>query len=984
MSLANRDGSPPFRILIVEDSLETAEMICYLLEHQGYEVVVLNSGIEALELIDAVERGEGAPFDMALIDVMMPQVNGYQVCERIRQTAKLGYIPIIMVTALSSTEDMVRGLDMGADDYLVKPFDPKDLLARVRAALRVRDADRAVRRHNWQLAVVNAFNDAVGGSLEEDEVLQAALAELLGRLDLVYAAIFLREPYSDHFTRILYNDGTRWLDIEITGPTQPVGKDAKGTWQDQEVYQLAREVVASGRWRLQTGVRGWPAGLQGACSHLPSLANVRPLALPAPWHCPPGQVRASEDFPWQTSAPWHCPPGQVRTFPGKRPPGLWGRAVPGELVEGACPELVEGEMAFEGWLACLPLETRSRGRLSARPDEKTGEQAGCVLGALLVGGQADKDVWDLDLLMAIGNQIGQALEKCRLYRQVRDRGEELTAMYKMAQAVNLSLDLDAILNNAMQRVGQIVPVEAGALLLLDSASEALTFARTVRDQDAFLISRAIQDERDVVKWVVRQGRTLILNDVQAKKFYSTFDQVTGFTTRTLLCVPLRVRDRVIGVIELLNKVGAPFDARDLELVSLMMATVAVAIENGRLFHDLAVAYDDLERSRQAILASRNRLQSLFDSILDVIYVVDVDYHITALNAALEQWLTTRCAEDTSATDHALADVCQGGQVRASEDFETEQVIGQICYQILYGRATPCQGCQMIETLRSGQRTQWTGHRKRADGLREEWEMSAYPIQGWRNGAQHAIVLARDVTAQRMLEASLSRSEKLASLGQLAAGLAHEINNPLTAIIANVQLLLMDIPPEDINYESIDLIRQASERAVKVVRNLLDFARQEQYEFQPTDINASLRATLELVKPQFVIAQVQVTEELTPNLPKALASRSHLQGVWLNLLLNARDAVSECPEGDRHVWIGSCLREDGSLEISVRDNGIGMTAEQLDHLFEPFFTTKDPGKGTGLGLSTSYRIVKQHGGEIQIDSEFGEGTTFKVSLPLPAG
>jgi two-component system NtrC family sensor kinase len=263
-------------------------------------------------------------------------------------------------------------------------------------------------------------------------------------------------------------------------------------------------------------------------------------------------------------------------------------------------------------------------------------------------------------------------------------------------------------------------------------------------------------------------------------------------------------------------------------------------------------------------------------------------------------------------------------------------------------------------------------------------MSAYPIQGWRNGVRHAIVLARDVTAQRMLEASLSRSEKLASLGQLAAGLAHEINNPLTAIVANVQLLLMDIPPDDINYESIDLIRQASERAVKVVRNLLDFARQEQYKFQPTDINTSLRATLELVKPQFVIAQVQVTEKLTPNLPKALASQSHLQGVWLNLLLNARDAVSQRPEGERHVWIGSSLNKDGDLEITVRDNGVGMSAEQLEHLFEPFFTTKDPGKGTGLGLSTSYRIIKQHGGEIQVDSEFGVGTTFKVALPLPAG
>jgi signal transduction histidine kinase len=231
---------------------------------------------------------------------------------------------------------------------------------------------------------------------------------------------------------------------------------------------------------------------------------------------------------------------------------------------------------------------------------------------------------------------------------------------------------------------------------------------------------------------------------------------------------------------------------------------------------------------------------------------------------------------------------------------------------------------------------------------------------------------------------LSQSEKLAALGQLAAGLAHEINNPLTAIVANVQLMMRESSPDEPFFESLELIKQASDRAVKVVRNLLDFARQEQYEFKPTDINASLLRALGLVRHQFRIGQVNVKENLADELPEVMASQDHLQSVWLNLLLNARDAVTKGPDPERVpvVWVSSCAQDDG-VAIVIRDNGVGIPANQVKRIFDPFFTTKDPGKGTGLGLSTVYHIVKQHGGEIKVDSQLGVGTTFTVLLPIRA-
>jgi two-component system NtrC family sensor kinase len=901
-------------ILVVEDNLETASMIHILLERDGYEVIELNSGVEALELIAAVERGQEPPFDVALLDIMMPYVNGYEVCQEIRRTGQLGYIPIIMVTALSSTEDMIRGLDLGADDYLIKPFNPRELLARVRSAMRVRDADRAMRRRNWHLAVLNALNDAINESLDVNEALQAGLGHLIQRLDLAYAAAFVLDRNTGNITRVLHHDGDHWVENQVIDPASLIDGSDGETWQARSAYQLALDVVTTGRLRFQAEAHGWPAvsGVQG-----PS----------------------------------------------------------------------------QGWRACVPLKTKSpdgseQAYTEASPDSnKPGravESTRRVLGALLVGAAADKPAIDLDLLMAIGNQIGQALEKHHFYQQAQNRSEELAALYTISQAVNSTLELNAILTTAMESIGQIVPVEAGSLLLLDDLTQPLattnkqrlTFVRTMREQDAFLVSRTVDVDQGIVGQVIQSGQSLIVNDVGTyPHFYSEFDQITDFVTRSVLCVPLRVRDQVVGVIELVNKLNGLFDEWDLELVSSMATSVAVAMENGRLFHDLSVAYTDLENSQQAILASRNRLQALFDSILDIIYVVDGDYRITALNAALSQWLADRSKQPEKWQHVSFSGV----------ENLPESAMEQICYQMLYGRESSCLGCQMAQALHSGERAQWTDHRRWPGGSREEWEMSAYPIQGWKEGTSLVMVMARDVTEQRMLEASLSQSEKLASLGELAAGLAHEINNPLTAIVTNAQLLLMDTLPQDASYESLNLIKQASDRAVKVVRNLLDFARQEQYEFRPTDLNSTLRAALELVRHQFLMARVNVFEDLAADLPAALVSRDHLQGVWLNLLLNARDAVTQGTgtADERCIWVSSCLQDDGLLAVTIRDNGVGISPTQLNRIFEPFFTTKDPGKGTGLGLSTSYNIIKQHGGEIQVDSEVGAGTTFTVVFPAAA-
>jgi two-component system NtrC family sensor kinase len=206
--------------------------------------------------------------------------------------------------------------------------------------------------------------------------------------------------------------------------------------------------------------------------------------------------------------------------------------------------------------------------------------------------------------------------------------------------------------------------------------------------------------------------------------------------------------------------------------------------------------------------------------------------------------------------------------------------------------------------------------------------------------------------------------------------AHEINNPLTAIIANAQILHRELPANSDLQESVDLIARAGARATQVVRNLLDFARKEEYHLGVTDLNETLERALELVQHEILARGIHLEFNPDPNLAPILASQDHLQSVWLNLLLNAIDSLDKTPAEIRITT----LRIGHEIHVQVADNGKGIPSDRLTRIFEPFYTTKAAGRGTGLGLSVSHRIIRQHGGRIGVESQMGVGSTFTVVLP----
>ena len=194
------------------------------------------------------------------------------------------------------------------------------------------------------------------------------------------------------------------------------------------------------------------------------------------------------------------------------------------------------------------------------------------------------------------------------------------------------------------------------------------------------------------------------------------------------------------------------------------------------------------------------------------------------------------------------------------------------------------------------------------------------------------------------------------------------------------MLLRALEPEDARYQMAQLIERAGLRASKVVRNLLDFSRQEDYQFVPTDLNATIDDALSLILHQLQRDKIVVTKDLKDDLPLVSASTSHLQTVWTNLLINARDAIGEQRGGT--IKIITRLSQDGhSIQALFTDNGPGIAEKDLPRIFEAFFTTKPRGRGSGLGLYVSYMIIAHHRGTMQVSSRMGDGTTFIANLPI---
>ena len=284
----------------------------------------------------------------------------------------------------------------------------------------------------------------------------------------------------------------------------------------------------------------------------------------------------------------------------------------------------------------------------------------------------------------------------------------------------------------------------------------------------------------------------------------------------------------------------------------------------------------------------------------------------------------------------------------------------------------------LETTAHGQQVENLEARaRRGDGTLGYFSISLSPMRDEQDAVNSAVVVMTDITDASLLQAKLAHAERMATIGRLVSGVAHEVNNPLAAILGFTDLLLENPELPASAHEPLGIILQETQRTKHIVQDLLSFARQRPVQREAVRLSAILRQTIKLRSYDFSSHGVEVVEEFDENLPATIGDSQQLQQVFLNIVNNAYDAIQEA--GRRGKIVLRTKRAGNSVEVALIDNGTGISDPAK--IFDPFFTTKPTGKGTGLGLSICYGIVRAHGGEIQCwNNDNGEGSTFLVRLP----
>ncbi len=511
-------------------------------------------------------------------------------------------------------------------------------------------------------------------------------------------------------------------------------------------------------------------------------------------------------------------------------------------------------------------------------------------------------------------------------------------------------------------------VPRGRLLLVDDEEYILKSIRRVLRRGDWQIETA-SDAEEGLKALERFTPEVVISDfrmpgMNGVEFLSRVKAQVPRAQRIMLTgqADQQAIEEAINRSEIFRFISKPWNDSHLVLtVKSAFEQYALQTENERLLRVTQQQNEELRRLnaeletrvalRTHLLSQAKREWELsFDSIESPMAVVRAkDYGVRRANRAYTDLAGGRLAEPLSEEG--------GGE--------------QLCHKLLFDRDTPCQGCPMHEAMESGR-----GARAEVSQRGRVYAVAAYPL----TGEGRAVCSYRDITDERELTRRLIETEKMAAVGQLAGGVAHEINNPLGGILAFAQLMKRDDGRSAADIESLDLIEESALRCKRIVESLLKFSRHSRTEDRRAfQLNRCAEDSAVLFGAQLKsYSKVRMELKLAADLPELFGDPGQLSQVMLNLLQNGLHALP--PEGG--VLTMETGREGERCFFRVVDTGTGIEDRHITRIFDPAFTTKPPGQGTGLGLAIAYRIVEDHGGVFKVDTQAGEGSRFTVYIPIP--
>jgi two-component system NtrC family sensor kinase len=575
------------------------------------------------------------------------------------------------------------------------------------------------------------------------------------------------------------------------------------------------------------------------------------------------------------------------------------------------------------------------------------------LTGFVFANDSDQHTWIIALLatmvvVLLAQPVKDAVQNALDRMFYRDRYDYRRALVAFARDLNSDLDVVRLSQRLVARIVETLVVDRMALMLAPGGHEASGDFASIGDY-GFAQPVPPLSRRSSMMARLDAGHAVALVDDPTTAARFVAEEVEFWRDAGIdYFVPCVFEGRAIAVLALGRKESdEPFNSEDLALLTAVAGQVATAIENGRLYRELHLKAEELGRMREF---NENILESLDDGLV----VFDVDERIARWNHALEEFYGVAGRD---AIGRTLAEIFDAPFVEALRAARTEHPYGATFYRVPL-------------TARD------------ADHSRILVNATEVPLQNPSGGDAAVVIgtilLVEDITQHVRLEEQLQISEKMASIGLLAAGVAHEVNTPLTGISSFTQMLLEGADPSDPKTVLLEKIERQTFRAAKIVNGLLNLSRpgSSTNERIDVDLNAVVTDVFALVEHQFEVGRIKVRRDLAAAPVPVRGIEHQLQQVFLNLFLNARDAM---PRGG---WLSVATRVDGDRAIAeIADTGSGIPSEHLARIYDPFFTTKAIGRGTGLGLSITYGIVREHDGTIRCDSAVGQGTRFTLSLPL---
>ncbi|GAB4411324.1 MAG: hypothetical protein Fur0044_05260 [Anaerolineae bacterium] len=596
---------------------------------------------------------------------------------------------------------------------------------------------------------------------------------------------------------------------------------------------------------------------------------------------------------------------------------------------------------------------------------KVGERVVGVMNAFYAQPYAFSDR-EISTLRILAGQAAIAIENARLYAETEQRAQQLAILNELDRAISATLHLDDIYHAFARHTTRLLAYDQISIYLLEEEHILVVYEANVDDL-APTMGAKLPLKSSAAGWVIAHGQPLLRHNIAADSRFAEDEQRVAAGLQSSLVLPLRFKRKIIGAWQISSRQKGAYHPDHLEIGQAIADQLANAIENARLYKQARLEISERKQIEAALRASEERFRQVISSITDHIYVTEIKpdgQRINIYHSPHVEALTGYAIENFNADWRFWPSVAIHPDDREA-------------------------AAEQAARLAQGQNSEIEYRMVRADG-EIIWVRDSARVEIDANNSKIIYGVVSNITQRKQLETQFLQSQKMDAVGRLAGGVAHDFNNLLTVINGYSELLLHRYLNETMPFRRyVEEIKKAGQRATALTGQLLAFSRKQVLQpkiFYLNDVVADMDKMLQ----RLIGEDIELICRPRTGLGKVKADPGQIEQVILNLVVNARDAM---PNGGKITLETDNLSLDQSstgqhlglepgryVVLTVKDTGAGIDPKVLPHIFEPFFTTKEKGKGTGLGLATVYGIVNQSGGQIDVASQPGLGTTFTIYLP----